>query len=72
MNDHWIPTSERLPELGIRVIVYNKQVGRVYQAKLKQYIGLDFKRACWWQVNGGSSVIMESITHWMPLPAPPE
>jgi hypothetical protein len=70
MSDHWIPTSERLPRIAERVLVYNKQVSQVYEAELK-YWGLHIKTLYWWR-ESGKLVSMENVTHWMPLPAPPE
>lgn len=57
----WIPVSDRLPESGQRVIVCRKD-GRVEQGV---YLGVNG----WWKVYGTNT---KSITHWMPMPAPPE
>lgn len=57
----WIPVSDRLPESGQRVIVFRKD-GRVEQGV---YLGVNG----WWKVYGTNT---KSITHWMPMPAPPE
>jgi hypothetical protein len=60
-----------MPRTAERILVYNSAFGRVYEAEL-QYLGLDLKIRYWWLANGGRCVPMEFITHWMPLPAPPE
>lgn len=57
----WIPVSDRLPESSQRVIVCRKD-GRVEQGV---YLGVNG----WWKVYGTNT---KSITHWMPMPAPPE
>jgi hypothetical protein len=71
MSDHWIPTNERLPRIAERVLVYNKQVGRVYEAELQPF-GLDSKTLYWRQAFTCLYAKMAFVTHWMPLPAPPE
>ena len=57
----WIPVSDRLPESAQRVIVCRKD-GRSEQGV---YLGVNG----WWKVYGTNT---KSITHWMPMPAPPE
>lgn len=59
----WIPVTERLPEEGVPVLI--------------NYIGTDgevYAGCFWWE---GSLADCEEdvavpITHWMPLPEPPE
>lgn len=57
----WIPVSDRLPESSQRVIVCRKD-GRVEQGV---YLGVNG----WWKVYGTNT---KAVTHWMPMPAPPE
>lgn len=57
----WIPITDRLPESGQRVIVCRKD-GRVEQGV---YLGVNG----WWKVYGTNT---KSVTHWMPMPEPPE
>lgn len=60
----WISVKDRLPEPGHRVLAAS-----VY-----------FTGECWMAVNGtwyryngfDMDHLFESITHWMPLPEPPE
>ena len=58
----WIPVTERLPEDGAEVLAFNK-TGFAY---------VD----CWtdgkWKINSMVDEEHESVTHWMPLPQPPE
>lgn len=57
----WIPVSERLPEVQTRVLAVTES----------GYIHMDCIRKCdgtWFQESFDSA----KITHWMPLPEPPE
>ena len=56
----WIPVSERLPNKGDEVLVYNGDY-----IESVEYINNDF----WMTMDDGE---VENVTHWMPLPAPPE
>ena len=56
----WIPVSERLPNPDANVLVKG---GCAYYIDEK-----------WWSMMGDSAhrPIMWEVTHWMPLPTPPE
>lgn len=54
----WIPVSERLPEQGQEVIVYD---GGVLKPKVYCYL--------FWNPNYDN---WARVTHWMPLPEPPK
>lgn len=57
---YWIPVAERLPEQGVRVLVYD---GDFRQCEIGDY----YADMGW----AGSEMLRP--THWMPLPsAPPE
>ena len=60
----WIPVTERLPETFATVLIYTGS--KVHEAFLQK----DRK----WLAVFGDSLIIESsdVTHWMPLPEPPE
>lgn len=67
----WIPVAERLPENGVRVLAFNMR------AKNK-YIGIWTREKdpgdgndCWFD-SAGWWYAFDEITHWMPLPEPPE
>jgi len=57
---HWIPVSERLPE-GEKVLVLWKD-GAIHL----DWTFIDGGSYYWW--NSGQA----NVTHWMPLPEPPE
>lgn len=54
----WIPVTERLPEQGQEVIVYD---GGVLKPKVFCYL--------FWNPNYDN---WARVTHWMPLPEPPK
>ena len=67
----WIPVEEWLPEYGARVLAFNMR------AKNK-YIGIWTREKdpgdgndCWFD-SAGWWYAFDEITHWMPLPEPPE
>lgn len=65
----WIPVSERLPEQRMRVLVAMRGGvvwGGSYRPDTKKKFVLDGSDA-FQRMN-----FLESITHWMPLPQPPE
>lgn len=62
----WIPVSERLPQIGVRVLFYNSFTKNIHKGwfscdKWTSDIGVFY--------NGDK---FKRITHWMPLPQPPE
>ena len=60
----WIPVTERLPEVGRRVLATSGVfVGEAFRAQSGE----------WARIYGPWNDFLErSVTHWMPLPAPPE
>ncbi len=57
----WIPVTERLPIKGSNVLIYSKSGGRAEGELCEDG---------WWQYRWCCKV--EHVTHWMPLPEPPE
>ena len=57
--DEWISVKERLPEVGLLVIVTDGQL-----AGTGWFVGNE------WRAH--FPLDSRSITHWMPLPEPPE
>lgn len=65
--ERWIPCSERLPNGGKDVIVYTKAWEEHIQIAHIQYDGI------LWELSDGEFYFsMSDVTHWMPLPEPPE
>ena len=58
----WIPVSERLPEDGETVLTYKNG-----QFDVLKY---EMRRNGW--ICGGWFWSRATVTHWMPLPEPPE
>lgn len=58
----WISVKERLPEEADEVLVFCRN-GETTWTNLAHRVGKQ-----WWRVG----VPMQCVTHWMPLPEPPE
>lgn len=66
-ENKWIKCSDRMPEEDKEVLFVRKTWGKNKEI----YIGVFDSKMKWWQA--GSGVIKnEYVTHWMPLPEPPE
>ena len=60
---NWIPVTERLPECGECVIVYDTR---------EDYIGMwEFSGVAWYN-DDYNPLDIDEVTHWMPLPHPPK
>ncbi|EAW4166355.1 DUF550 domain-containing protein [Salmonella enterica] len=66
--DDWVSCSERMPEDEQEVIVQNK-LGYRYVSYFDEHSGLFFDMPGGNQVNCIEHIL---VTHWMPLPAPPQ
>ena len=62
----WIPVSERLPQIGVRVLFYNNFIKNIHKG---WYSGDEWTSDIGIFYNGDK---LKRITHWMPLPQPPE
>ena len=83
LEREWIPVSERLPDFTVKVLAYWRPIDHKdrpfhreiiiaertpYEADDSTY-NLDSRQ--WW-ANGRYYDTETVITHWMPLPAPPD
>ena len=67
----WISVKDRLPENRSMCLTYSpKGKMRVAEAFLPNPD--DHPNECWWSVHGQGGVHYVAVTHWMPLPEPPE
>jgi hypothetical protein len=58
----WIPVSERMPEKHTAVLVYTDMHGN----HAASFDGEE------WFCDYGGAWLFPNVTHWMPLPEPPE
>lgn len=65
MDNTWIPCSERLPEDVSRCLVCRYD----YVTKTRFIDILWFESGIWWDGSHGGDY---AVTHWQPLPEPPE
>lgn len=61
----WIPVEEKLPEIKKAVLVYAPINKNIFEA----YLG---EQGIWHFFGGGLPTINDVVTHWRPLPAPPQ
>lgn len=62
----WVMVSERLPQIGMRVLFYNNFIKNIHKG---WYSGDEWVSEIGVFYNGDK---LKRITHWMPLPQPPE
>lgn len=70
----WISVKDRLPENNAVCLTYSpKGRMRVAQAFLPSSIPNSKydPMECWWSIHGDRSRFV-AVTHWMPLPEPPQ
>jgi hypothetical protein len=63
-QQRWIPCSVRLPENGENALVWDKLSRDVFIGRYYECDG--------WEIDGYYGDYSWDITHWMPLPEPPE
>lgn len=72
----WIPCSDRLPETDGPYLVANKATGWIgaYNfAREQDFPSLTVKENVWWRMGDDLyPKMLCGVTHWMPLPEPPE
>jgi hypothetical protein len=71
VRGRWIPVTERLPEDGVPVAIVADR-GRTPDNRGVVAAG-ELYHGCWYHTLPGLVVRqIADVTHWMPLPAPPE
>lgn len=63
IGEGWIPVSERLPDFDVDVLVFCNGVAQW---------GMRCNNCRGWALATGWADIDEVVTHWMPMPEPPE
>ena len=67
----WIPVEERLPEYGVRVLATDMYEEDDCTGIWTREEDKDDAGGCWYDEHGWWHAFDE-VTHWMPLPEPPE
>lgn len=63
LRKRWTPVEERLPEKKTQVLVYS--------GNFAPFMEVAFYDGLWFSAWDGETEIVD-VTHWMPLPEPPE
>ena len=68
----WISVKDRLPKYGKRVLTYTPGMANqiTVDAYDRYYVDVDDEWYEGWRYRGNHA--KNNITHWMPLPEPPE
>lgn len=65
--NEWVSVEERLPENG-QIVLFHQKDGFIYCAEY--FVGKELMSPEWFIDNDSWNA--KVVTHWMPLPAPPE
>ena len=65
--NEWVRVEERLPENG-QIVLFHQKDGFIYCAEY--FVGKELMSPEWFIDNDSWNA--KVVTHWMPLPAPPE
>ncbi|MBA2991527.1 DUF551 domain-containing protein [Salmonella enterica subsp. salamae serovar 47:z:e,n,x,z15] len=68
--DGWISCSERMPNDKQYVWCWGKSYGWTEYDTFEGYY--DWSRNKWWTVTDDGEEPASKVTHWMPLPEPPQ
>lgn len=71
----WIPCSERMPETDGPYLVVNKVTGWIWVcnfSRVKNFPYFGPQENAWWRLDDDWYPQSCNVTHWMPLPEPPE
>ncbi len=66
-TNEWVRVEERLPENG-QIVLFHQKDGFIYCAEY--FVGKELMSPEWFIDNDSWNA--KVVTHWMPLPAPPE
>lgn len=61
----WVSVRDRLPEIGVEVLVYDCGFMGVWSLNKTD-------QGVFWEDGHGDQYSVDEVTHWMPLPEPPE
>lgn len=67
--NRWIPCSERMPEEGQDVIIY---IAKGWDITPIQVAHIQYDSTLWEFSDGEFYPSKNEVSHWMPLPEPPE
>jgi Protein of unknown function (DUF551) len=70
----WIPVEERMPEPGVYVLVWSTWENQ--DPSIAEYCPdrpdcIEGEEVTYWR-NDGEGMGVFGVTHWMPLPSPPQ
>ena len=57
----WVKVTDRLPEIGQMILVYVPSIDMICRDQYRHFEGIN-----------KNSFVYKGVTHWMPLPEPPE
>ena len=57
----WVKVTDRLPEIGQMILVYVPSIDMICRDQYRHFEGIN-----------KNSFVYRGVTHWMPLPEPPE
>lgn len=66
MKEEWIDVKDRLPKDVTPVLAYGECCDGCYNIDIAEIEGGD-----WWESGTGED-LWYKVTHWMPLPEPPQ
>ena len=67
-KQEWVRAKDRLPNIDQKVLVYDAGD----ETEIHVYHFREDLDGLYWDDEGGWAVDFENVTHWMPLPEPPE
>ena len=73
-RDKWISVADRLPKLfkSVLVVITEKELTHIQLAHLTYVLDSPDKKLWYIGEDWNNDYVSKLITHWMPLPQPPE